>query len=143
MYISKKQFYIITFLFILLPFSVQWRLFVFGKKTKGVVLYHTTTNQHPQNMDPFTNSRYAIIGFTANKEQIKFKGPEDLMYPIGKEVTILYLPEKPKRFILLTFAGLILSNRMIIPGILLLCWFAFYLTTKQLFNQRNKPSGRA
>ena len=136
MRISKKQFYIITFLFLLLPFSVQWKLLLFGTKTTGVVIKHI----YPYSAYAANNEStytYSIIRFEANNKKIEFSGPEDLKYPIGKEVKIIYNSKKPSQFVMFNFAGLFLSNKIIIPGVLLIIWFAFYLTIRQIQQLKN------
>ena len=133
MHISKKQFYIITFLFLLLPLSVQWKLLLFGTKTTGVVVRHAQTFQG----NAGSANIFSIIQFQTSNGKIEFSGPEDLNYQIGKEVKILYNKNKPSQYVMLTFGGLFLSNKIIIPGIFLIIWFAFYLTIKQMRQQRN------
>jgi hypothetical protein len=139
MYVSKKQFYIITVLFLLVPFSVHWRLFVFGQKTTAVVLRHIAPHSSFAYNSEST-SKYAVIGFQADNEYIEFKGPEDLKYPIGKKITVVYNSKKPSQFVMLNFAGIVLSNKMIIPGVLLLAWFAFYITIRQMKYKPQKKS---
>ena len=136
MRISKKQFYIITVLFLLLPFSLQWKLFLFGTKTTWIVVRHT----HPYSTfaaNTESRSTYSIIQFEANNKQIEFRGLEDLKYPIGKKVNIIYNTRKPSQFVMLNFAGLFLSNKMIIPVVFLIIWFAFYLTIRQTQQLKN------
>ncbi len=133
MRISRKKFILITLMFLLLPISANYRLLLFGIKTTGIV----TKQEHD-----ITNSRtkYSVIHFNADSCSIDFIGPEDVVYPVGKEVTIYYNRKNPQKFIMFNFAGLVLNNKMIVPGVFLLMWFAFYLTIR---NTQPKSESRS
>lgn len=124
MQISRKQFILITILFLLLPVSANYRLIFFGEKTTGIV---TELKQDRGNPEIY----YSIIHFEADGQYIDFIGPENLKYPPGKEITIYYKPGKPQKFIMFNIAGLLLNNKMITPGVLLIVWFAFYFSIRE------------
>ncbi len=72
---------------------------------------------------------YSVIYFKTDQGRyIEFIGPQHLIYPIGKEFTIFYDRKKPEKFLMFNFAGLVLSPKMIIPGVILIIWLAFYLS---------------
>lgn len=126
MRISKTQFYIITLLFFLLPISANWRLFLFGKRTTGIVIQPKITEVLTGNTE-----RRSIIYFETPNRHYYIYGPEDAIYPIGKEIRIIYRESKPEDYILLNFTGLLLTNKTIIPLVLLILWLSFYLSVKQ------------
>ncbi len=139
MYISGKQFIFITLLFLLLPLSSNWKLLLFGERTTGIVEQHKITSPM------FNNSeRYSIIRFQANGNDILIYGPEDLVYPIGKKIKIIYQKKDPSNYVMLTIAGLLLTNKSIIFLVLFILWLAFYLSVKEAYNKRShkKPHSK-
>lgn len=137
MYISQKYFWGIFLLFMLIPFSTQWRLFVFGTKTTGTVIEQLTQNS-PNIHNVLQGSTFCQIEYTANNKNYRFNAPEDVKYDIGETVTIIYDPENPEKHLLFSFAGLVFSPRMTIPSALLLIWIAFYLTMRQQYKLKEK-----
>ncbi len=134
MYISKKKFLIITLLFAFIPISTHWKLFLFGKKATGIVIQHKISS-------PFFNNseKYSLIEYkTQQGEKILIYGPEDVEYPVGKKIHILYLEKKPEKYVMLNGAGLLLTNKIILPLVALILWIAFYLS----FGQETKRNPR-
>lgn len=133
MYISKTQFYIITFLFFLLPFSMHWRLFLFGKRTTGIVIKPNITDVLTLKTD-----RHSIICFETPDRHIYIYGPEDVIYPVGKEIKIIYRENKPEDYVMLNAAGLLLTNKTVIPFVLLIFWVSFYVSYRQTHKKQHK-----
>jgi hypothetical protein len=135
MKITRKQFFIITFLFLLLPFSVNWRLFLFGGQTKAIVIKKTLpvieNNYVPENIDKFSIIRYNVNGL-----EIEFLGPENIIYPIGKEFTVFYSKKNPKEYVLFSFSGLLMNNKMLLPFALFVLWISFYLTINKDYKKK-------
>ena len=127
---SKKNLYyfLITLLFILVPFSLHWRLFLFGNKATGkVIMYRTTLSVTQDETDP--NIIHSVISFSTDRgEYVEFVGPQHMVYPLGKEFLIFYNDKKPSKFVMFSFAGLILNPKMILPGVLLIIWLSFYFS---------------
>ncbi|MCG8696429.1 MAG: hypothetical protein MI922_00125 [Bacteroidales bacterium] len=132
MKISKAQFIVITALFILLPFSVHWKLLVFGEKTTATVIgqKQVVTNDSTSILG---TSGYSILRFEAEGEKIEFPGPSDLIYDPGTEITVFYKKGDPHKHIMYNFAGLFLNLKTVIPFVLLLLWFAFYFSMKKTY----------
>ena len=126
MHISKKQFYVITILFLLVPFSAHWKLFIFGEKTEGIVIEHIKTYSAGSQYTDFS-----IIQYQAGNKYYEVTGPENMEYPIGKHITVFCNKQKPEKFILLTFASIYFSDKIIIPGVLFIMWIAFYISRIQ------------
>lgn len=127
MHISRRKFLIVTILFALIPLSTHWKLFLFGQKTTGTVV-------KPKISSPllYSTDRYSIIEFkTHEAKKILIYGPEDLEYPIGKEFKILYNKNKPQNYVILNAAGLLLTNKVILPIVALILWISFYLSFGQ------------
>jgi hypothetical protein len=136
--ISRYQFYIITFLILLLPLSSSWKLLLFGEKTKGIVTGHIKKYVQGGNYASPSFEKTSVIQYSDGKQYYEFYGPEEIVYPVGKEITIFYNPKKPKKFLMFNFVGLFFSQKMIFPGVLLIVWAAFYLTVVQ--NQTKQSS---
>jgi hypothetical protein len=131
MQISGKQFIIITLLFFLLPFSSNWRLFFFGGQAIGIVEKHKITSPM------FNNSeRYSIIRYHAEGEDYLIYGPEDVIYPIGKEIKIFFRKSNPSEFVMLTMAGLLLTDKTSLFLVLIILWLAFYLSIRDAQKKR-------
>lgn len=137
MKISRKLFFFITILFLFLPVSVHWRLILFGKHTKGIVISESKQRLEHIDLNEY-NSKYCIIRFETDKEYIEFMGPEGINYPVGKKFLIFYSKKNPKHFLLFNFYGLFLTNKMIFPFVFFIMWIAFYLSFKE---NRKKETG--
>ena len=133
MLISRKKFLIITLLFALVPFSTHWKLFLFGKKATGIVVQHKISSPLLNRTDKFSLIEYE----TQKGEKILIYGPEEVEYPIGKEIGILYMESKPEKYVMLNGAGLLLTNKVILPLVALIMWIAFYLSFGQ--QTKSKP----
>jgi hypothetical protein len=131
MQISNKKFWLITILFLLLPFSVHWRLLLFGTKTTGTVIGHIKTYHHG-NVEVY----FAVIEFNTIDETYKVTGPEFADYPINKEICVFYRKRNPKKFLLFTFAGIYFSKKLIIPGVAFILWLAFFFSQRQSLARR-------
>ncbi|QQS50355.1 MAG: hypothetical protein IPM71_12300 [Bacteroidota bacterium] len=141
MRITKLQFWIITLLFLLLPFSVHWKLIVFGEVTRGEVAGYLQGNvflKRPQQEADFA----AVVCFNAQNQNIEFEAPENIHYALGEKLKVLYNPSDPEQHVLFNFAGLFLSNRMIIPGVMLIMWLAFALSLNQAKTTEGKKTFR-
>ncbi len=130
MRITKLQFWIITLLFLLLPFSVHWRLIIFGEVTHGEVVGYIQGKFFTQRQQKEADFA-AVVCFSAQGQSIEFEAPENIDYALGEKLKVLYNPSKPEQHVLYSFAGLFLSNRMIIPGVMLILWFALSLSLSQ------------
>jgi hypothetical protein len=126
--LNSISFLVITILFLLLPFSLNWRLLLFGNKAKGNVIKYRTVIGTYTTVESAANL-YSVIHFETEKgEYVEFVGPENLIYPIGKDVIIFYDEDKPSKFLMFNFAGLVLTPKMVVPGVILILWLAFYLS---------------
>lgn len=135
MNISRKQFLIITLLFTLLPFSSNWRLLLFGERTTGIVEQHKLTSPM------FNNSeRYSIIRYQAEGQDYLIYGPEDVIYPVGKEIKILFRKNKPSDYVMLTMAGMLITDKTAMFIVLIILWLAFYLSVRETQKKRKAKS---
>lgn len=132
MKISKAQFIVITALFILLPFTVHWKLLIFGEKTVATVVGHKQISTN-DSTSILGSSQYSIIRFEAEGEEIEFSGPSDLVYEPGTEITVYYKKGNPQKHIMFNFAGLFLDLKTVIPFVLLILWFAFYFSMRKTY----------
>jgi hypothetical protein len=136
MKITRTQFILITLLFLLLPFSVQWKLLLFGGRTQATVIQEnilSLPNAPVEDQDVYTKIR-----FEANGRYFDIAGPENVKYPVGKQLTIFYNKKNPEKYVIASFSGIFLNNKTLIPLTLLLFWFAFYATVNQKNRKNNK-----
>jgi hypothetical protein len=138
MRISKLQFFLVLIMILILPLSSSWKLICFGEKTTGRVVGYSPNfgPNYPSN----GGSKQSIIRISTTSGFVDIYGPDDILYPINKKITLFYNPENPKKNLLLNFVGLFLSQKMIVPGVLLLLWVAFYLTVTQ---SNQKPQAKS
>lgn len=104
---------------------------MFGQKTAGTVVGY---KNHLGQIST-SNSRsfnHALVRFTTQDTVIEFTTVEDVVYPVGKKFPVFYFKKNPEKYILANFAGLAMSPKMIIPWVILIFWFGFYLS----FNTR-------
>jgi hypothetical protein len=109
---------------------------MFGKSTTGMVIdYKGQWGRHPYMTK--TEITHSIIRYYYSKDGfIDFVGPEDVKYPLGKKVKIFYDKSNPQKHVMFNAAGLILNNKMILPGVALILWLAFYLTMRELYRKK-------
>ena len=131
MHISPKKFWIVFVLFLLMPFSIHWKLIAFGKKTTGVAVLQVTEDT-PLVENIFSGSTFTLVEFNVGDSSYSFHTPEDVKYEPGEKIPILYNTHNPEQYIMFNFAGLVLSPKMYLPAILLLIWIAFYRTVKDM-----------
>jgi hypothetical protein len=138
--ISRFQFFLISVLILLLPLSSNWKLFLFGEKTKGVVV--GVRHNLARGSSSYTASleTVSVIRFSVGENYYEFYGPGEVIYHEGKEITVFYNPKNPEKFLMFNFAGIFLSSKVIIPGVLFLVWVAFYLSINQ--SQQKKSTHR-
>jgi hypothetical protein len=140
MKVSKTFFWTICLLALLLPFSSNWKLLFFGKKTFGEVIDYRKLQSigYGGNRDT-----YSIIQFSTDYETITFLGPDNLILPLGKKIKVLYDKKKPTHCMPLNIATLYLGRQMILPAVFLFLWIAFYVSLKQTeYQKRKKLSDR-
>lgn len=125
--ISKWAFRGICLLIFLLPVSRHWRLISTGEKTRGTVGaygYRMENDVHGE--------RYPVeaseIEFEVEGLIHKTYGPTNYEYKTGRSVTIFYDREDPGDNCVATFTGFYLNNYAVLPIVLLMIWYAFYLS---------------
>ena len=125
--ISKWTFGAICLLILLLPVSRHWKLLIIGERTKGTVKAYSQWVVEDRMGD-----RYLIeaseIEFEADGVLQKTYGPKSYKYNTGRKVTIFYLRKDPGHNCVATFSGFYLNNYTVLPIILLMVWYAFYLS---------------
>ncbi len=128
--IPKKWFILLTCLFVLMPFSVQWRYFFFGQKTKASVVDYIEDSN-----GGVTTTLYTILGYYADSIYYETHSNEYIRFEKDRNINIIYNKQKPEKCIILTPSGLLLSYKMVLPFMILLLWFAFYFSFKKKKNK--------
>jgi len=122
MNISGFRFILITILILLIPIYGNWKLLLFGEKTKGVVVKTIEENAG------VLLSFYTVIEYETNQKKYTTKGPENIEYPTGKQFSILYNPQAPENSIIFSIKGIYLNRFTSVSVVLFILWIAFYLS---------------
>lgn len=123
MKLTRNRFYLITLILLLLPIWGQWKLIIRGQTTTGTVVA-----QEEEITIFHASSYYSIIEFNHKEGVHKFRGPENIKYPLGTQLPIRYDKNNPHHCILLNVQGILLSPRSVWTVFLLIFWVAFYLS---------------
>ena len=137
--ISRKNFWFITFLIILLPISSKYRLLIFGKRTQGVVVSNEVKSSAFFQSHGYDT--YPVIEFTADSLTLKMYGPENTTYEVGRRLTVIYNPNNPYSCMILTLSYFYTGRGVILPGTIMLLWISFYLTFRSKENKSYPRKG--
>ena len=125
--ISKWAFGGICLLILLLPLSRHWKLLLKGERTRGTVTLYARHYEVGKD-----HTRYPVkaseIEFQVEGVTYTTYGPANYQYEKGRQVPVFYNPEKPEVNCVATFSAIYLTNYLAVPIILLMVWYAFYLS---------------
>ena len=137
--VSKGAFAGICLLILTLPVSRQWKLISSGERAKGRVSQFTLIAH--EDMAGVKEIRYVSeILFEAEGQEHKAFGPSGYEYKKGRNIRLIYDPDDPSEYCLLTFTGFYLSNYMVLPIVLLVVWAAFYLSFTSYTKRRKEKT---
>jgi len=123
-------------LILLLPVGRHWRLLSTGVRTEGTVQDYV--RHIDQNM--FGESELSTaseVQFLVGDSLYVTRGPVDHEMEKGKTIAVYYNPRNPSKNCLFNFTCLYYTSYSILPLILLIVWYAFYLSYNNY--QREKP----
>ena len=123
--ISKRLFYFVLILILLLPLIIKSKLLLFGATTEGEVIYLKRT------MSFRSSYLYPIIQFETEESVITMSGTQNSTPEIGEKVRIIYEKGNPINCMIFSFSYIYLNFSSVIPGILLLIWLAIYSTYRK------------
>lgn len=135
-YIRKSMFYLILVLIALLPLSKKSGLLISGKRTTGTVVDYGMIDHYK------THSQVSVISYTVSGTEYFAESPLDVIYDLGKQVTIIYDKDDPTRYTLLTITALYSGQGLVLALFVLIIWMAFYLTwgAKNLPRKKGHPT---
>ena len=144
--ISKWAFGGICLLIVLLPVSRNWKLLIRGERTRGTVTQYVWRFEEGAD-----HSRYPVraseIEFRVDGIRHITFGPSNYEYEAGRQVPVFYNPQNPELNCVGTFSGIYLNNYLALPLLLLIFWYAFYLSfnnyRKREKKKRERPVGDA
>ncbi len=137
--LSPLKFWVITLLMLLFPLSMNWRLILHGEITTGIVAYSQSL---PERVRQQQNVPYLpIVEYRVNGQVYEAQPPENVRYRIGKMIRVLYLPEKPSRYMLLSFSGIFLDFEVAWAGLVLLLWLSFFFSFGKI-GKKGTASGK-
>lgn len=125
--ISKILFWTVLALILLLPLGRHWRLFTFGERTMGTAMEYARFEK----LNMYGEARLieaTEVHFRVGDSLIKTLGPVDYAIDPGTSIRVYYRAEDPSDNMLFSFACLYLSNYSILPLVLIIVWYAFYLS---------------
>lgn len=131
--LSRKKFWVVTILIFLLPISINYKTLIFGKYTTGVVVDNVPVRSFLVQKE---FDKIPVIEFNANNKVIRMYGIENANDSIGEKYKVAYNPNNPTNCVLVSFEYFYLGNKVILPGILLLVWLAFF----QAFRDKKSES---
>jgi len=70
-------------------------------------------------------------------------GPANYEYKRDRKVTIFYAQDDPDKYCVATFSGFYLSNYTVLPVVLLVFWYAFYLSFNNYRKGMKMPGFRS
>ena len=114
-------------LILLLPLGRHWRLLTFGERTTGTAMEYTRHKKLNLYGEALLIEA-TEVHFMAGDSLVKTLGPVDYAIEPGTRVRVYYNPKDPSDNMLFSFACLYLSNYSILPLILIIVWYAFYLS---------------
>jgi len=127
--ISKLQFWIITLLILLLPISSKYKLILFGGKAEGTVVVHQKIATGFSRLNGYDT--FAVIEFKTDSATVRMYGPENFVYEIGDKFNVYYDKSNPKNCMILTLGFIYTGRSIVLPGIILIIWLAFYLAFRE------------
>jgi hypothetical protein len=134
--ISKWAFGGICLLIFLLPVSRHWRLIRTGMRTTGTVTAYAYRIPE-DNAGEHYPVEASEIEFEVNGVIHKTYGPDNYEYKLGRSLSIFYDEEDPCKNCVVSFTGFYLNYYAVIPIVLLVFWYAFYLSFNNYRKQKN------
>lgn len=140
--ISKWTFLGVCLLILVLPVSRHWWLLIRGGKATGTVTQYEERAVENRFGDKYLEAA-SIIEFHVDGVMYKTYGPVDYEYNQGRTLPVFYNLKDPAVNCVATFTGFYLNNYAVLPVILIMVWYAFYLTfnnyRKHLRMPKNRP----
>lgn len=140
--ISRWAFLGICFLILILPLSRHWKLLISGERTRGTVTAFTLRISEKQ-MDERILVKASEIEFEVEGITYRTYGPDDYQYKTGRSVPIFYKLDEPGVNCVATFTGFYLNNYMVLVIVLLIIWYAFYLSFNNYRKKLKLPKGKS
>ncbi len=130
--ISLSIFILVCLLLLIGPMLQHLKYLANSEIIEGEVIDHKTIITETA----FYNSasHYSVISFNHNDKTIKFYGPQNRIYPMGKKMHIIIKSDNPSNFTLINFSGIYMTKLVPIFLALLIFWVAFFFS----FRKRNK-----
>jgi len=136
--ISKWAFGSICLLILLLPVSRHWKLLTTGERTTGTVTGYNYRIWEDEKGEGYP-VKASEIEFEVDARVYKTYGPDNYAYKQGRSLTIYYHPEDPAKNCVATFSGFYLNYYTAVPLVLLIIWYAFYLSFNNYRKRMKMP----
>ena len=112
----------INLLILLAPIYGNWDLISNGERCEGTVFEIKEMKQN------FFYETYPQIIYRVGNETYTIQGPENVDYPIGSKLELIYSHDKPSEAIIYSVSGFLSQWYTIMSFVLLILWNAFYLS---------------
>lgn len=127
-------YFLISIVLLAMPLLKNYKILMDGEQVKGLVTDHKETMSQSE----FYNlgSEYSVIQVDYKGQRTQLYGPENEIYEIGSEVSLLILPENPEEFVFVSFSGIYMNKTFPIAIGTFLLWSAIFFS----FSKRKKDT---
>ena len=132
----------ICLLILLLPVSRHWALLTTGERTTGTVTAYAYRMVDEDYSDG-PPAKASEIEFYVEGELYKTYGPANYEYRQGRRLAIFYKKNNPDKNCVAAFSAFYLSYYTAIPIVLLIVWYAFYLSFNNYRKKMKMPGYRS
>lgn len=139
--ISKWTFLGVFLLILVLPVSRHWKLLIKGGRATGTVIKYSERVVENLVGEKYLESA-SVIEFSVDGVTYTTYGPVDHEYNQGRTLPVFYNRKDPTVNCVATFTGFYLNNYVVLPVILIMVWYAFYLSFNNYRKRLKMPKGR-
>lgn len=125
--VPRKYFLIVTVSILLLPISMEYKLFLFGERTTATVII---LDKHGE---PIFNSdvKSDLVDYFVESHSYRRRTPMEIEWKTGTRIGIIYEKQNPHRSIFANPLLLYASYRVIFVVLLQIVWLAFYFSFRE------------
>jgi len=138
--ISKILFWGVMVLIVLLPVGRHWWPLSFGERVNGTV-EQFTMHRKADMFGEFQKYFASEVFFPVDDSLVMTLGPPDYVLKPGKTIPVYYDRKDPADNCLFNFTCLYFTAYSILPMILIIVWYAFYLSFNN-YNRRKTGKGQ-
>ncbi|HDR90109.1 MAG TPA: hypothetical protein ENN63_10865 [Bacteroidetes bacterium] len=135
--LTPFQFWGILALILLFPISMNWKLILQGEVTAGTVVPDRSLPGIIRQQTDIPVMQ--VVEYEVNGTLYEAAPPENVHYRPGRQIRVLYHPEKPDKYVLLCFSGIFLDLELAWTGLFLLFWLSFFFSFGKIRHRDKQP----